>query len=1807
MPVLEQIEHLQERVDKLCALYGRLWPDLERLEAAAGEGRPLEPGTGEAVRAALAQILKEQEQAQACCARLELGVPESWPALAGELREQAARLAEQSRYQGAVDFFLGLRADDPGVREALQAYQEQLRGVDCARMSGEERSRALERYVQFQEAYFEQDPEKRFLCAVRLSEAFDPKLGFGLNSGAITAGAADVGPVRPCPPQPEEPGPGPAPSEDVPAESDAPAEPDAPPGHGATQESAPPPEAAVPHSRAVPPDERDEWERLGISNPEELAVSIPGGAVRVRHGTSEKAFGVKTFKKHVMSGCDYREKRAVLMLANKCACVTPAMGAAMLGMDEERLRGVCERLLDWGYLAWCGLDGLGGIYILSGKGEAIFTTKGSAALMRVPCRRPRPERGMAERNGNTVLLLYLAQQIPVWLRAMDIDGFLEFRSAIRPGGFYERFPALGARKAAVGYLGCAASTPEEFGHIQALVEGGGALDLLIVAGVSLDHARAMAGQLRERCAGTLEGTPVWHMELTSGACRTEQGEAADLAAFLAEAGQSGAGAPEPETAREPEEDTGPEGEPAPPPEPELGAASEPGPETAPDPGPEGASEPEPEPETGPDPDGGGGASALTEECRARYWETALDMLAGKKFYCAAAWLHALALKHPEFRRPWLQLAYAVNDPAAECAYSSDRLFQVYFSDGFAAPDAFLAAAALRSCFLNQCGYDYKLDQLWDAVAKRPVLEENVDLNQVLYQLKEFKSSYHRGIDAYADYRQKKRETFEQTMSAIRAEARSLYENNVLSRAKERASQKRFLETKKRIFAPKGELAEYLDAVQNDDREVLELLEDFLRTQYIKEGEIISADTIDSGKLDRILDEAWEEAGGSLRLVKHSSTLMGSLRTNLTKLLRRVAAVLCGYVSCLAANAVDEDDPGLAAYRRARTPLLQHLQGAAGFIAARPGAALEERAGQAVLLAALDELCQRLDGSFEDEASRYFYLPFLQEDEVLLDEDYLPMLNDVQEVEELSTLARIQRHAEGREQPLEARLREILDTQDEWGGNCGSARLILRYLQSHPQQVQDAALLVLDPERDMGFANPEAFLKGKRTEFVEYLELAQSYGQIDNAEGEQKETLLQIMNGWYDWTLETQNFGFCKRIFDALRSKIEKDATVRAQDLTASLAVYQKKNPGWEAEDGLRGVIQEIQERIQVQNYTAAEDLLNRLNANDLDTEFTAAHADYLQEFLREYSVNAGKAGSAGTQLQANLARERNKDAKGASRLIENWPKRQGTPAARIQALLDGLGFPVRRVEPEAPIHGRDHYQVYLNQDSGGYRHPVSVFGSEAAAKGFRLVNIFGRMDAGRLIDTFREIGDAKHTLVLLDYALTLADRRELVRRTKTEFHEKTFAVIDRVVLVYLASHYSETAVNRMLMAVVMPFAACRLYQPNSSQDIPPEMFIGRKAELEKIKAPDGVNIVYGGRQLGKTALLRKAQKDVDRDENGDRAVWIDIKFKDYREAAKKVSATLYDEGVLKTEHITDDWDELARDIKNRLRDKEDPIPYLLLLLDEADAFIESCGAVKFQPFDALKDVQGVGAGRFKFVVAGLHNVVRFRRDLAISDNVGLTHLSPLTVTPFKYKEARELLEVPLSYLGFRFPDDEETARLVSTIFTTTNYFPGLLQLYCSKLIEALQRGYGGYSESEVPPYTVKEALIKKVLSDESLLEQIQEKFDITVKVDKSQDDGSQDDYYYLIALLAAYHSHNTHNQEGFGPDDIIGLAAEYEIGKLAQLPRASAEALMEEMQELNILKRLGNGRYRFARFRFLQMMGSVQTIEDRILEYGEEG
>ena len=844
----------------------------------------------------------------------------------------------------------------------------------------------------------------------------------------------------------------------------------------------------------------------------------------------------------------------------------------------------------------------------------------------------------------------------------------------------------------------------------------------------------------------------------------------------------------------------------------------------------------------------------------------------------------------------------------------------------------------------------------------------------------------------------------------------------------------------------------------------------------------------------------------------------------------------------------------------------------------------------------------IEGTYEEYEKRFFYAPFLFTDDVLLDENFCPDLEvRSAEVKELLPEYRILEHTKKfRVEPIE-RLKEILD---DGGDDYGIARLIVEYLRVTAPNIN---VDILTKNIDDGEAYAKETADLKKSQFIGDLELAQSYGQIDNSNSseDKKEKILQIVDVWYEWACDSSNYGFFGRVMESYLEEIRREAKTREKDLITQFDAFRGASINGLSTETKEKKIAKIQAALNQQNYTVVEDLLAHASQPDDDYE-DIIEENFLKDFLDDFNDYYKIVAMSKTSF-ANLVsgRTRNKEERGGKRLADNWlPGGSNLGKNRLVALLSGFGFRVdeNSVQVQSPIGKFENFIVRTIAAKDGkrenYTHPIAAFGSGASQEGFRVVCLNGKYDAAGLIDVMKQIGNAKHTMILLDCALDKPERRILARKSKSELGDKLFVVVDRTVMMYMVKNYDETKANRMLMSLITPFGYYQPYVWESSNVMPPEIFMGRKHELERIESPNGANIVYGGRQLGKSALLKKAKADIDGDENGDRAVLVEIKGLDYKSAAKKIAHALYDEGVLTEDIDTTDWDDLSRVIRRRLQLEKNRIQYLLLLLDEADAFIESCEEVNYRPFDALKEIQNIGSGRFKFVIAGLRNIVRFKRDVALGNNSVLTHLEAMTVKPFQPAEARELMEIPLHYLGLEFPKENES--LITLILATTNYFPGLIQMYCAKLLSAMRsKDYAGYDEADTPIYEISEEHIKKVLADPEFMDQIREKFIITLKLD-------EDNYYYLIALIMAYLYHNNGYNEGYSVADIKEAGKDIGIAKIAKLDNDKLFAFMEELKELNVLRSTDDNHYLFTRFSFFQMMGTSSEVDNKLVEYMED-
>ena len=143
---------------------------------------------------------------------------------------------------------------------------------------------------------------------------------------------------------------------------------------------------------------------------------------------------------------------------------------------------------------------------------------------------------------------------------------------------------------------------------------------------------------------------------------------------------------------------------------------------------------------------------------------------------------------------------------------------------------------------------------------------------------------------------------------------------------------------------------------------------------------------------------------------------------------------------------------------------------------------------------------------------------------------------------------------------------------------------------------------------------------------------------------------------------------------------------------------------------------------------------------------------------------------------------------------------------------------------------------------------------------------------------------------------------------------------------------------------------------------------------------------------------------------------------------------------------------------------------LHLFIDETDDFLLEVSADNYSFLRPLVDLQRKTKNKFKFVLAGLHNVARSKHAL---DNNGLLPQlgAPLCIKPLSPTDARKLVERPLSYLGFKMESRE-----LALILANTNYYPGILHFFCYTLVQSISDKYKTYysAANGNPPYSIKD-------------------------------------------------------------------------------------------------------------------------------------
>ena len=710
-----------------------------------------------------------------------------------------------------------------------------------------------------------------------------------------------------------------------------------------------------------------------------------------------------------------------------------------------------------------------------------------------------------------------------------------------------------------------------------------------------------------------------------------------------------------------------------------------------------------------------------------------------------------------------------------------------------------------------------------------------------------------------------------------------------------------------------------------------------------------------------------------------------------------------------------------------------------------------------------------------------------------------------------------------------------------------------------------------------------------------VETAIAYGYINEQERAKLDAALVAVETEFEGI---RNFPVENSRLAELQAELDKNRDLKLAQVREQL-VNLNLEKGSDSESKLLGVISSgdvLTANEYLQRVRAGETLTNSAESNaDVFKEFFPGHAQDISEYLDVLGNSLAKFAAsilARTSVAGlNFNELSDEQAKTANDTIGAWlalSRSQKGNGDFLQKLLLGIGFSKASLRPLPLRNGRIEYELSADRISDKSVCPVPQYGSQSSGV-YRLLCLFSKPTATDLI---RFVGDdpGVRCLVLLFGRLKDAERRELAKLSREQ--RRAFLILDEVMLAFICA----TSKSRLatFFQCAIPFSYIDPFVTTSSL-VPPEMFFGRADELNAVQELNGRCFIYGGRQLGKTALLREAERSFHSPEAGRYAKWIDLKAEGIglnREPAEmwmvlhkelKELRLLPNDAVGPVVTKRGSVDAFVGSLKSWF--SQSSSRRILLLLDEADRFLEQDGRSEYQETSRLKNLMESTGRRFKVVFAGLHNVLRTTEQA----NHPLAHLGdPIEIGPLiragDWREARSLIVNPLKVAGYEFASEDLSVRILAQ----TNYYPSLIQLYCAQLLKQIR------SQHEIdvrsgPRYPITEALVDETYRTRELGDAIRSRFHLTLQLDPR---------YELVTYALAYALTEgaIPFEEGVDLRELKDMAKAWWSEGFQGSNDHEFQILLNEMVGLGVLRHTGERGYSLRNPNVLLLMGGIEAI-----------
>ena len=730
---------------------------------------------------------------------------------------------------------------------------------------------------------------------------------------------------------------------------------------------------------------------------------------------------------------------------------------------------------------------------------------------------------------------------------------------------------------------------------------------------------------------------------------------------------------------------------------------------------------------------------------------------------------------PTLWRPVYQmLAYAYNDPLADCDYNFVNLQTVYEDaiPGCSAETAFRfqLCAFLRMLFADE------IDPSSLHLLKAPIIEHYFQdcvlfqklpaLPGLLQEICTFIQHFQKGFGVRAAQQINGIDDMTAQKASLQKRASELLD---LPLQECHSPHPRVKALREKLFSRNGVMKTLIRPVAEGQTDHLEEGVAFCQDYQTTRG---GERQFDEKALNDLIDKLWAETS-TLNSRRKSEPLLNSQKIPIRNNCKEFIDVFLHWAELAQRNSNESD-----AYLIARNRMLNSLNELDSQITQLDKEPrLGEYAGLVALSDAIADIKAILSG--QRHVHQFFYLDFVTSNQVELDtETTLPLLDESVSILPDYTLWERVRNHEATKISLAAYTEQVMEGRAMREFDFGRQLILLRYLRTLDTLPEDVTLEKINALEEQVTANIEAMpqeVRRMENSFNAEMEMAEGYDRF--IELGTKDRILHEFREWYRPVADHGcNYGFYHRKMDACCAAVNAASEQLKGQYRERLMELRNTLPVSVLENQENNILDVISDLIEERVYSVADDYM-RMAAEGQTTPpvsymLSGSTTDYLGQFLgsyddlfRTYGISAGRPlYDLYTDYNPENS-DRNRIQKDARNMLRSWPRSQwrGEQNGRLKDFLAELDLDIqditdldseklsKAVTIEAPAYSISEYE-----------HPIALFGTRLSKDGFTLQLMFGRADREMILNKIRSYGSTGNPIILLlDYALSLPERRRL--------------------------------------------------------------------------------------------------------------------------------------------------------------------------------------------------------------------------------------------------------------------------------------------------------------------------------------------------------------------------------------------------------------------------------------------------------------